>query len=856
MAIMKLTVFLLAIIITLAAAWQDDPKCGLQTVDLLPETQIVGGQPAQEGEYPWQAAVYVDGRRICGASLVAPDWIITAAHCIDVLNDPPIYEFMLGSNSLSDISENSQKIPCSGVYVHPMYGENANSSYDADIALMKMERPFEITDHVRTVCVPQMSQEDEFETDTPVTITGWGTTFEGGPQNPDLFEVTVPVVDQQQCVDYYAPEPITDNMICAGLPEGGKDSCQGDSGGPLVGLIKNPDGDRWYLGGVVSWGFGCARPELPGVYTRVTEFEDWIAPIYDGGEPDKKTSDCDDDEFLCRGGWCISSASKCNGGRGCYYSTDELYCDPNSIFFNPFYFEKLSEESIIDRKTVEDVDKCAELCLAQADICAAFDVTEISDIAYDCNMAGATYEVLNTTGNGTTVHFKIEKFPAPGSVLTSTGGRIATPKWIQGNTDTEGWFTWTIKPSSSNINSIVFSFQQIQSQDPTIECTDSDNTNMVIIRSGSSIDSPAVAAFCLNDVPETFKVSSSAARLEFYTPAAMDYGFLSRKYETGIMLIINSLTHFTFTSIDYDCDNQFIETTGTFQSPFYPDGYINNLNCKTLIQAPEGLFAQLDIIDFSIEFDGYEEGVCNSNWDTFRVYNGMEENDEDLMGEFCGDLIPPQFVSTGMYMLVVFKTDSSATARGYKASVSFTDGVVTPTPSELPELIELRQLVKDQDNQLDAFKFSMAAVCVVLVLITCVLAISIYTVTARENKTIKKLEALQQSHVHGSVNFASLERHVLRVLCRLTQAGRWYGQESQYHEAATIHMVEYDEDYVNGLINDLSAFKFGMAAICVLFVLLSAVLAVSLYTVTKRESKMYNKLQNIDKTEAGNQLDN
>ncbi|XP_072043206.1 trypsin-1-like [Amphiura filiformis] len=271
---MKLSVFLLVIIFKLVITWQDDPKCGLQTVDLLPETQIVGGQPAQEGEWPWQAALYAYGSPMCGASLVAPNWIITAAHCI--------YELMLGSNSLTDISENSQKLPCSEFYVHPLYD---GETREWDMALMKVERPFEITDYVRTVCVPQKSQENEFEADEPVTITGWGTTSEGGPQNPDLFEVTVPVIDQQECIDNYVPEPITDKMICAGLPEGGKGHCQGDSGGPLVGLIKTPQGYRWYLGGIVSYGFGCARPEFPGVYTRVTEFEDWIAPIFDGGVP-------------------------------------------------------------------------------------------------------------------------------------------------------------------------------------------------------------------------------------------------------------------------------------------------------------------------------------------------------------------------------------------------------------------------------------------------------------------------------------------------------------------------------------------------------------------------------------------
>ena len=85
---------------------------------------------------------------------------------------------MLGSNSLSDISDNSQRIPCSGVYVHPNYGEG--DGYDWDIALMKMNSSYLISDYVRTACVPQASDEEDFAADKLVTITGWGATFEGG----------------------------------------------------------------------------------------------------------------------------------------------------------------------------------------------------------------------------------------------------------------------------------------------------------------------------------------------------------------------------------------------------------------------------------------------------------------------------------------------------------------------------------------------------------------------------------------------------------------------------------------------------------------------------------------------------
>nr|XP_020443575.1 plasma kallikrein-like isoform X2 [Monopterus albus] len=95
------------------------------------------------------------------------------------------------------------------------------------------------------------------------------------------MEVEVPVVGNRQCNCNYGVGHITDNMMCAGLSAGGKDSCQGDSGGPLV----SKQSSRWILAGVVSWGEGCAQPNLPGVYTRVSQYENWITSQVTGDQP-------------------------------------------------------------------------------------------------------------------------------------------------------------------------------------------------------------------------------------------------------------------------------------------------------------------------------------------------------------------------------------------------------------------------------------------------------------------------------------------------------------------------------------------------------------------------------------------
>ena len=114
---------------------------------------------------------------------------------------------------------------------------------------------------------------------------------------------------------------------------------------------------------------------------------------------------------------------------------------------------------------------------------------------------------------------------AVGSLLTSDRGRIATPKWTQDNSQTDGWFTWTIHPESGNLNALELTFPQVHSAYP--ECTESDNTNMLIVRSGNSTTSPIVGAYCMHDLPASIKMTSMAARLEFHTTDAMNYGFLA-----------------------------------------------------------------------------------------------------------------------------------------------------------------------------------------------------------------------------------------------------------------------------------------------------------------------------------------
>ncbi|NXC41798.1 FA10 factor, partial [Penelope pileata] len=230
-------------------------------------SRITGGALCQRGQCPWQVLIR-NSRDVgfCGGSLLNSRWVLTAAHCLDLVRP---HHVTIGDFDKYQRELKEQKIGVERSWTHPHYD---SINYNGDIALLYLSSDVLFNEYSLPICLPSpklaalLSEEG-----VTGMVSGWGATHSRGSPLRFLMRVRLPIVSMDACRQS-TDRLITDNMFCAGYGTETADACKGDSGGPFAVSYHN----TWFLLGIVSWGDGCAERGKYGVYTRVANYISWI----------------------------------------------------------------------------------------------------------------------------------------------------------------------------------------------------------------------------------------------------------------------------------------------------------------------------------------------------------------------------------------------------------------------------------------------------------------------------------------------------------------------------------------------------------------------------------------------------
>jgi len=249
---------------------------------------VVNGTEVELNSFPWMAALgsttSVDGvyNWFCGGSYIGGNLILTAAHCVPSPGSGFSLDIVrLGAHDLSlnnELAADDYRVK--NVIIHPEYV----SAPEHDIAIIVLKTGESgVTEkaEVSPICLPSPGETElNIKPGSVVTVAGWGATMEGGLTADRLQEVDIHVTNMTTCRQVYnskANLELGSGIMCAGFDMGGKDACQGDSGGGL--LTFDIETEFYTQVGIVSAGIGCARRDIPGLYTRVESYLSWIQDV-------------------------------------------------------------------------------------------------------------------------------------------------------------------------------------------------------------------------------------------------------------------------------------------------------------------------------------------------------------------------------------------------------------------------------------------------------------------------------------------------------------------------------------------------------------------------------------------------
>ncbi|NXU49534.1 FAXD protein, partial [Turnix velox] len=238
-------------------------------------SRITGGPLCHHGHCPWQVTLVLirnsKGIGFCGGSLSSSRWVVTAAHCLDLVRPHHVtlgkckwYQGVVSTVRGLRHMERS--------WTHPHYDPN---DYSGDIALLYLSSAVTFNEFTLPICLPSPGLATLLSAEGWVgTVSGWGATHYGGSTLCFLMKVRLPIVAMETC-QQATKRLVTDNMFCAGHHTAAADACKGDSRGPFAVSYHN----TWFLLGIISWGEGCAQEGKYGVYTRVANYISWIKEV-------------------------------------------------------------------------------------------------------------------------------------------------------------------------------------------------------------------------------------------------------------------------------------------------------------------------------------------------------------------------------------------------------------------------------------------------------------------------------------------------------------------------------------------------------------------------------------------------